>query len=32
MENSIIQECDKLQALLEEQRKCIERIMNILNK
>jgi hypothetical protein len=31
MENTIIKECDKLQALLEEQRKCIERIMNILN-
>ena len=31
MENVIINQCYKLQKLLDEQRKCIERIMNILN-
>ena len=31
MEDVIINQCDKLQALLDEQRKCIERIMNILD-
>lgn len=31
MEDYIMQETNNLLALLEEQRKCIERIINILN-